>query len=82
MQTIINLLSSVGQFFTTLGRSIVSLIDFVMSMISDLLYLVEMLVELLPALPAFFTWLPSAAVTTVILAFSILVTLRILGRSS
>lgn len=73
MQTLLN-------YVETLIDSIVGLLRFVVQMVGDLIYLVQLLAELLPALPSFFTFLPSAVVTTVMTAFAVFVILRVLGR--
>lgn len=57
------------------------LIDFIVSMIGDLVYLVGLLGDMLTTLPAFFTWLPAAVGSLLMVTFTVLVVLRILGRS-
>ena len=73
MQAIIDLLKS-------LVNGIVGLIHFIEKMIADLIYFIDLLGELLPALPSFLTWLPPVAVSVLLTVFSIVVVLRVLGR--
>ena len=69
------------EFFSTLGESILALIRFVIDMVGDLIYFVTLLGELIPVMPAFWTWLPGGLAYTLGLCLSIVVVLRILGRS-
>lgn len=64
-----------------LAKAIIGLIDFIIAMIGDLIYLIGLLGDMLSTLPAFFTWLPTAVGSMVMVTFSVLVVLRILGRS-
>ena len=73
MQAIIDLLKS-------LVNGIVGLIEFITNMVDDLIYFINLLGQLLPALPSFFTWLPPVAVSVLLTVFSIVVVLRVLGR--
>lgn len=75
-------MSAIIDFFATLGDAIIALIEFVVKMVSDLVWFVGFLAEMLPAMPAFFAWLPSGFVAILIAAFSIVIILRVLGRSS
>lgn len=68
------------EFFTTLGNAIVGVIEFVINMVRDLVYMVRLFMEMLPAMPAFWTWLPAGLVYLLGLTFSIVVIFRILGR--
>ncbi len=73
MQAIIDLLKS-------LVNGIVGLIEFIENMVRDLIYFTDVLGEIAPALPSFFTWLPPVAVSVLLTVFSIVVVLRVLGR--
>lgn len=56
-------------------------LDFFWGMIKDLVLFAGWLVEMIPAAPAFWTWLPSGLAYLLGLAVSVVVVLRILGRS-
>lgn len=60
--------------------SVCALIQFLLDSISDLIYFIGLLGELIPALPSLFTWLPPVAVSVLLTVFGIVVILRILGR--
>lgn len=74
-------MSVIIEFFTTLGNSIVAVIEFTVNMFRDLAYLVKLFAELLPAMPAFWTWLPASVTTIIALTVTVYVILRIVGRS-
>lgn len=73
MQTIID-------FFKTFIDIVVSIVDFVIQLFSDLIYVVGLLGEFVLRLPDFFGWLPSVAVTLLISTFTIVVIYKVLGR--
>lgn len=67
-------------FFTGIGSLIVSLVNFVISTIMDLWYIVQMLTGLMSNMPAYFGWLPSAIVTLLLSIISIAIIYKIIGR--
>ena len=73
MQTIIN-------FFGLLGDMIVGLIDFVIGLFQDLVYMVQLMGKFLANLPFYFSWLPEPLISTLIIIFGVVVVYKILGR--
>lgn len=73
MQAIIN-------FFSSLGNIIVSLVQFLIKFVTDLVYIIGLLGNTIISLPSMIGWLPSACITLVITAFSIVVIYKIMGR--
>lgn len=73
-------MNAIIDFFTGIGNALLSLINFIIDFIGDLLWFIGFLGELLPAMPAFWTWLPPALGSLMILTISVVVILRILGR--
>ena len=67
-------------FFTGFIDIISSLIDFVMQTISDLVYMIGLLGDMMLNLPGYFGWLPSTIVTSLVVIFSIVIIYKILGR--
>lgn len=67
-------------FFVTLGDVIVSLIEFIISFISDLIFVIGLLGSLILKIPMLFSWFPSAFVSLLITIFGIVVIYKILGR--
>lgn len=74
-------MSAIISFFETLGNAIIAFIDFIIDIFRDLIWLIEMLAELSPAAPSFLTFLPAGFAYLLTLTLSIVVILRILGRS-
>lgn len=73
MKTIINFLSLIGEF-------IVNLVDFVIGLFEDLVYMVQLLGKFIANLPFYFSWLPEPLVSTLIIIFGVVVVYKILGR--
>lgn len=67
-------------FFQTLGNAFSAIIDFVVRFFSDLIYLIELLVEFAAAAPGWYTWIPPIVAYIISLTLSLIVVLRIAGR--
>lgn len=74
-------MSAIISFFETLGNAIIAFIEFIIDIVRDLIWLIELLADLSPAAPAFWTFLPAGFAYLLALTLSIVVILRILGRS-
>lgn len=59
---------------------VVSLVNFVIQTITDLVYVIGLLGQMLVNLPTYFGWLPSVIVSMLVVIFSIVVIYKILGR--
>jgi len=59
---------------------VVSLCEFVFQTISDIVYMIGLLGSMATNLPAYFGWIPSAVVSSIIVIFSIVVVYKIIGR--
>lgn len=73
MDAIINL-------FTTIGTVITSTVDFLVSMVMDIVYVVQLGVEFLATIPAYFAWLPSPVLALLLTIFSVMIILKVAGR--
>ena len=73
MQSIIN-------FFTGVADLVVSLVDFVIGLIGDIVYMVELTAVFVANIPTYFAWLPGTFVATIVIIFSIVVIYKIIGR--
>lgn len=73
MQSIYNALLS---FFDLIG----SLVEFIIDMIKDLVYVIGLLGEMIAKIPQYIGWLPSNAILLITTVFSIVVIYKILGR--
>lgn len=65
---------------TGIGKAIMSAINFVVSTIQDLVYIVKMLTGVISDMPAYFGWLPSAIVTLLLSIISIAIIYKVIGR--
>lgn len=70
------------ELLSGIGDAIIGLIDFLISMVQDLIYAVGLLVQLTPAIPIFFIWLPAGFVAVLVVIISIAIIFRVLGWSS
>lgn len=73
LQSIFDILQSIGNFFN-------SLIDFVIGLFNDLIYIVSLLGSITVHLPALFGWLPSVISVVLISLFGIAVIYKVMGR--
>lgn len=69
------------QFFQALFDAFGAIIDFIVDFFQDMLYFAVLVVELIPALPAFFTWIPASVWVVFSMLFGLVVVLRVLGRN-
>lgn len=67
-------------FLYALGNIISTAFQFVVDFVGDLIWFIGFIVEMIPVMPAFFTWLPAGMAGMLGLAISVVVILRILGR--
>lgn len=63
-------------FFNLVG----SLIDFVIGIVKDLIYVIGLMGKMISRIPNYIGWLPSSAIALVTLTFTIVVIYKILGR--
>lgn len=74
------MLDSIMEFFSSLFEPILSLLDVVLSFLSDVMYMIGLLVGFSYNLDAIFGFLPSPFVSSLVLVFGIVVIYKILGR--
>lgn len=73
-------MSAIMDFLIGLGDLISSLVNFVITMVKDLIYVIGLLGSLILQLPDMIGWLPSACITLVTVLFGIVVIYKVLGR--
>lgn len=73
MQAIIDFLAGIWNVVT-------SLIDFVIGIVEDLVYVIQLTGTFLLQIPVYFAWLPSAYITLIVTIFGVVVIYKILGR--
>lgn len=73
-------MQAIIDFFAQIGSIISTVIDFVIKLFADLISMITLLGNFLAALPSYFSWLPGAVVSSLLVIFSIVVIYKILGR--
>lgn len=74
------MLETIANFFTGIADVVTSLIDFVVGIVSDLVYVVMLCNEFVQKIPLYFAWLPTPIITVIVTIFAIVVIYKILGR--
>lgn len=73
MEAIVSMLESIGNFFA-------SIVEFVIDMVNDIVYVVELTGQTVVSIPGYFSWLPPAASALIVTIFGIVVVYKVLGR--
>lgn len=67
-------------FFKGIASAITSLIDFLISFVSDVVYICELCGQFVLNIPSYFSWLPAEAVAIIVTIFAVVVIYKIAGR--
>lgn len=73
-------MKAIIDFFTGFVDIVVSLVNFVIDTIMDLVYMISLLGSMIANIPAYFGWIPSAIVSSIVVIFSIVIIYKIIGR--
>lgn len=73
MEDLIKLVKEIGQF-------IADAFDFLLDLISDIVYMIELTAKSVAEIPNYFSWLPSSIVAMIVGIFAIVVIYKVLGR--
>lgn len=73
MEDLINLVKEIGQF-------IANAFDFLLDLIEDIVYMIELTAKSVGKIPDYFSWLPSSIVAMIVAIFAIVVIYKVLGR--
>ncbi len=74
-------MTAIINFFSGIVDTIKAVIDFVVGLFEDLVYVIKLLGEFVLEIPNYFSWLPPAALAVILVVFSIVVIYKVLGRS-
>lgn len=74
------MLKTIEEFFLSVGDVISSLIDFVVGLVEDLVYVVTLCGQFVAKIPTLFSWLPTEVLALIVTLFAIVVIYKILGR--
>ena len=75
MGKIIDILTSIGNFFKTV-------VDFVVKLFQDLVYVIKLLGETVAKLPTYLGFLPTVAIAVFVSAIAVVVVFRVIGRDT
>ena len=67
-------------FFESIKDGIVTAYQFLVGLIEDIAYMVEMVGKFVAKIPSYFEWLPKEILAIVLVGFAIVVVYKILGR--
>lgn len=68
------------KFFEGIGNSIVSVIDFVIGLFEDLIFMIKLLGQVVLNIPSYFSWLPGEVLALIVIAIGVVVIYKVLGR--
>lgn len=80
MQGVIDAVKNVGKWVKTIGEFFSTVIDFVIGLVEDIVYVIKLTGETVLKIPEYFDWLPEAVVAVIVSAFAIVVIYKVLGR--
>ena len=73
-------MQAVIDFFVGITDIITSLIDFVISFVSDLVYVIQLTSAFVIKIPMIFSFMPNEALSILVLIFGVVVIYKVLGR--
>lgn len=68
------------KFISGISDAIKAIIDFVIGLFEDLVYMIKLLGQVVINIPNYFSWLPAPVLALIVLLISIVVIYKILGR--
>ena len=73
-------MSAIIDFIQAIADGILTLIDFVVSFVGDIVYIVQLTAQYLAQIPSYFAWLPQELLTILVTIFAIVVIYKVTGR--
>lgn len=73
-------MQAIADFLSGIGDAILAVVDFVIGFFSDLIFMIQMLGNIMVSIPGYFSWLPGEIVSSLVLIFTLVVLYKILGR--
>lgn len=73
-------MDAIIEFFKGIGTAITSIIDFVIGLFEDLVYMIKLLGQVVLNIPNYFSWLPAEILALIVVLISVVVIYKILGR--
>lgn len=75
-------MDAIFKVIETIGKAFGAVLDFIVKLVQDLIFIVEMMAELAPQIPAWYTWFPPVLLYTFGLCISVAIIYKIIGRDS
>lgn len=73
-------MQAIIDFFTGFADILSSVVDFVVSFFTDLIYVIGLMGQFVIEIPGYFSWLPGPAIALLVTTFSIVVIYMVLNR--
>lgn len=73
-------LDAILSFLGGIAEAVTGFFDFLFSLLSDLVYLVQLTGKMLSQIPSFFSWLPAPVLAIIVTTVTIAVLLKVIGR--
>lgn len=74
------MLKTIKDMLVNFFEVIMSLVDFVIGFVEDIVYVVKLCGKFVPKIPDYFSWLPTEVLALIVTAFSVVVIYKVLGR--
>lgn len=73
-------MTAIITFFQGIGDAVIAAIDFLLSFIQDVAYVVELTANFVAEIPTYLSFLPAPVVAMVVSIFAVVVIYKVLGR--
>lgn len=73
-------MDAIISFFSGIADGALALVEFMLSMVEDVLFVVQLTGEFVTKIPSYIDWLPTEVVAIVVSLFGVVVVYKILGR--
>lgn len=73
-------MQAILDFLKNIVDTVIFLIDFVIGLIRDIVYLVQLTGKILTSIPSYFSWLPSNLLSLITIVFVVVALYKVLGR--
>lgn len=73
-------MQAIIDFFTGIGETINVILDFIISLFKDLIFMIQFVGKVLLNIPGYFDWLPAELVALLVVGFGLVAIYKLLGR--
>lgn len=68
------------EYIKGIADAVISVVNFIVNLFKDLVYMIELLVNVVGNIPSYFSWLPAELLLIIVSLISVVVIYKILGR--